>query len=156
MQKIKKKLATQINVVNKKAFFSYQILEKYVAGIVLQGTEVKSIRMGEVNIKEAYCFFSEGELWIKGMHISIYRPAAHQNHPPIRTRKLLLKKKELYKLKKKKEEQGHTIVPLRLFINEKGWSKLEIALAKGRKLYDKRASIKEKELERKMRSQKNE
>ncbi len=154
MQKPQKKLATQINIINKKAFFNYHILDKYIAGIVLKGTEMKSIRMGEINIKDTYCFFSDDELWVKGMHINTYKAAAHQNHLPTRTRKLLLKKRELNKIKSKKKEKGYTIIPLRFFINEKGLGKLAIALAKGKKRYDKRASIKEKELQRKIRQEK--
>ena len=148
MNKPKKNNRSTINITNKKAFFSYHILDKYTAGIALLGTEIKSIRMGQVNLKEAYCLFAHNELWVKNMHISPYTPAAHYNHPPTRTRKLLLKKRELDRLKKGKEEKGHTIIPLRLFISEKGFAKLEIALAKGKKLYDKRASIKERDVQR--------
>lgn len=153
MKKIKKKLGTKINVVNKKASFSYQLLDQYTAGIVLKGPEIKSIRMGRANLKDAYCYFATGELWSKGIHISPYKPASYANQPPDRIRKLLLRKRELAKIKNEKQEKGYTIVPLRLFINDRGFAKLEIALAKGKKIYDKRASIKERDLKRSMQAE---
>lgn len=150
MRKPKSKLSPTIHLQNKKAFFAYHILEKYITGIVLKGPEIKSIRMGRANLKDAYCYFAQGELWTKGIHISPYTPASYANEPSDRSRKLLLTKRELAKLKKEKNEKGYTIIPLRLFINAKGWAKLEIALAKGKKLYDKRAGIKQRDIERAM------
>ncbi|MEM7174030.1 MAG: SsrA-binding protein SmpB [Bacteroidota bacterium] len=148
MTKPKPKNPTSIHIKNKKAFFNYEILKKYTAGLVLKGPEIKSIRMGKANLTDAYCYFTKGELWAKGIHITTYKPASYANHDPDRVRKLLLHKKELNKLKKEKQEKSYTIVPLQLFINTKGWAKLDIALAKGKKNYDKRAAIKERDLQR--------
>ena len=133
---------------NKKAFFNYEILDTVVAGMQLYGTEIKSIRLGKASLKESYCFFHKDELFIKSMHISEYEMGTHGNHAPLRERKLLLKRKELDKLQKKVKEGGVTIIPLKLFINERGWAKLEIALAKGKKLHDKRETLKKKEAKR--------
>ncbi len=138
--------------VNRKATFSYHLLKKYVAGMVLQGTEVKAIRLGQANLKDAYCYFAQGGLWVQGLHISTYKPAGPFNHEPERPRKLLLHKQELAKLRSQQQLRGHTIVPLRLFLSPRGWVKLEIALAQGKKLYDKRASVKERELARQLRA----
>ena len=137
-----------INIKNKRARFEYQILDTFIAGIQLNGTEIKSIRLGKVTITESYCTFKEDELWIRGMHIAEYEFGTYSNHEPKRERKLLLSRQELDKLQKKLKDQGLTIVPLRLFITEKGWAKLEIAIAKGKKLHDKRDSLKEKDIER--------
>jgi len=131
--------------INKKASYEYFIIEKYTAGIVLTGTEIKSIRQGKVNFVDSYCFFKGTELWIKNLHIAEYKYGSYNNHEPKRERKLLLKKRELIKIKNKVKEKGITIIPLKLFINEKGLAKIEISLAKGKKLYDKRESIKLKE-----------
>jgi SsrA-binding protein len=136
---------------NRKARFNYHFINTYVAGIKLHGSEIKAIREGKANIKEAYCIFVRGELFIKGMHINEYSKSAHYAHDKVRLRKLLLTKRELRRLQAKMKEQGHTIVPVRLFINERGFAKLEIALAKGKKKYDKRQSIKEREFKRKVR-----
>ncbi len=137
-----------INVKNKRARFEYQILDTFIAGIQLNGTEIKSIRLGKVTITESYCAFKEAELWIRGMHIAEYEFGTYTNHEPKRERKLLLTRQELDKLQKKLKDQGLTIVPLRLFITEKGWAKVEIAIAKGKKLHDKRDSLKEKDTQR--------
>ena len=134
---------------NKKAYFEYSILEKDSAGIKLQGSEVKSIRSGKVSITEAYCYILDGEIFIKGMHISEYTEGGkHYNHQPLRDKKLLMKKKEIAKLDKSLGEKGLTIIPLELIITDKGLIKLEIGLAKGKHLYDKRQSIKEKDIKR--------
>ena len=137
-----------INIKNKRARFEYQILDTFIAGIQLNGTEIKSIRLGKVTITDSYCAFKEDELWVRGMHIAEYEFGTYSNHEPKRERKLLLSRQELDKLQKKLKDQGLTIVPLRLFISEKGWAKLEIAIAKGKKLHDKRDSLKEKDIER--------
>ena len=139
-----------IKIKNKRARFEYQILDTFIAGIQLYGTEIKSIRLGEATITEAFCAFKENELWIRGMHIAEYEFGTYANHDPKRERKLLLNKQELNKLQKKLKDQGLTIIPLRLFINKKGWAKLEIAIAKGKKLHDKRETIKERENKRDM------
>lgn len=133
---------------NKKASFEYVLLEKFTAGIVLAGTEIKAIRTGKVSINEAYCVFLNDEIWIKNMHIAEYDYGNIYNHEPKRDRKLLLNSREIKKLKSKNIEKGVAIVPLTLFINEKGLAKIEISLAKGKKLYDKRESIKTKDINR--------
>jgi SsrA-binding protein len=135
-------------IKNKKATFEFELLEKVVAGIVLTGTEIKSIRAGTANLKESYCYFKKGELYIKNMHIAEYKHGNIYNHDPYRERKLLLKKRELKKLHNKVKTRGLTIVPVKLFIASSGYAKIEVALAKGKKVYDKRASLKEKELKR--------
>ena len=139
-----------INIKNKKASFDYAFLEKYAAGIQLTGTEIKSVREGKVNFTDSFCVLMDGELFIKNMHIAQYTEGSYNNHEPKRTRKLLLTKKELRKLSVKMKEKGLTIVPLRMFINERGFAKLDIALAKGKKSYDKRADMKEKDIQRAM------
>ena len=139
-----------INLRNKKASFEYEFLEKFIAGIVLQGTEIKSIRLGKVSFGDSYCAFFKNELYVKEFHISPYEKGTHYNHEPKRERKLLLSKKELKRLLAKSEEKGLTIVPTRIFINERGYAKLEIALARGKKMYDKRESIKKKDIKRDM------
>ena len=136
---------------NKRAYFEYEILEKHTAGIQLQGSEVKSIRGGKVSISEAYCYIVDGEIFIKGMHIAEYTEGGkHYNHKPLRDKKLLMKKKEIAKLDKSLGEKGLTIVPLEVIITDTGLIKLEIGLAKGKHLYDKRQSIKEKDIKRDM------
>ncbi len=139
-----------ISILNKRASFEYQFIEKYDAGIVLTGTEVKSIRLGKINITDAYCFIKNNEVFIKNMHISPYEQAGKFNHDPLRERKLLLTKHEINKLKRSVKEDGLTIVPIKLYINNKGLAKIQIALAKGKKLYDKRESIKKKDVEREL------
>ena len=143
------KFLKHIDVSNKKASFEYFFLEKYSAGMVLTGTEIKALRMGKFNMSDAYCYFkSENELYVKNLNISKYDNGTYYNHDPLRERKLLLQKRELKKLYNKLTDKGLTIIPTRLFINEGGLAKLDIALAKGKKLYDKRDSIKEKDLAR--------
>lgn len=137
-----------INIKNKKAFFEYQIIDKFIAGIELKGTEIKSIREGKATITEGFCFFKNNELWIKGMHITEYKLGTYANHEPKRERKLLLNYQELNKISKKIQDQGITIIPLRLFISKKGWAKIEISTAKGKKLHDKRNTIKERDVKR--------
>jgi SsrA-binding protein len=139
-----------IEIKNKKVLFEFQLLETYIAGIILEGTEIKSIRQGKVNFADAYCFFSGNDLRIKSLNISEYANASFYKHNPDRERGLLLKKKELKKLSSKSEEKGLSIVPVKLFINERGFAKLEIALAKGKKLHDKRDDIKEKDIKREL------
>ena len=141
-----------MNVIieNKKASFDYIILEKFLAGIQLVGTEVKSIRQSKASISEAYCHIINNEIYLKGMHISDYKEIKHTNHEPIRDRKLLLHKKEINKLSKSIKEKGLTIVPLSIRLSESGFIKVEIGLAKGKKIYDKRESIKEKDIKRQL------
>ena len=138
----------QVNIQNKKARFEYELLDIYTAGMQLLGTEIKSIRQGKASIAEAYCYMKEGELWIKNMHIAEYDFGNINNHDPIRDRKLLLNKHELQKIDKKLKDQGVTIVALKVFLNKKGLAKIDIAVARGKKLYDKRHSLKEKDVKR--------
>jgi len=138
----------KINIKNKRATFDYEILERFVAGILLGGTEIKSIREGRASLVDSYCYFIAGELWVKGMNIAEYFYGTFNNHQPTRERKLLLQKKELYKLERKTKESGLTIIPMRMFINERGFAKLEIALAKGKKQHDKRETLKQKDASR--------
>lgn len=145
-----KQFSNNINIKNKKASFEYHLLEKFVAGISLQGSEIKSIREGKASLQEAYCTFLHNEMFIKNMNISPYKEATHANHDPKRERKLLLNRKELDKIEAKYQEKGLTIVPTRLFLNDRGLAKVEIALAKGKKLYDKREDIKQKDIKRDM------
>ncbi len=140
----------KINIKNRKARFQYEILDKYVAGIVLAGTEIKAIREGKANIAESFCEFHRGELFVINMNIQEYSHASHFNHNPKNERKLLLNKSELKKLEKKVTNTGLTIIPLRLFINKRGLAKLNIALCKGKKLYDKRQSIRKREDKRRL------
>lgn len=137
-----------INIKNKKASFEYSFIDKYIAGIQLGGTEIKSIREGKSTINDAFCVFINDELYIRNMHIAHYFNGTYNNVPEKRDRKLLLNKRELEKLQDKLKNQGLTIIPIRLFINEKGYAKLEIALAKGKKLFDKRDDIKKRDVER--------
>jgi|ERR1035437_10217389 SsrA-binding protein len=141
---------SEINIKNKKAGFEYAFLEKYSAGIQLTGTEIKSVRAGRVNFTDSFCVIQDGEIFIKNLHIAQYTEGSYNNHEPKRTRKLLMTKKEIRKLSVKMKEKGLTIVPLRMFINERGYAKLDIALAKGKKSYDKRADLKEKDIQRAM------
>jgi len=138
-----------INIRNKKARFEFEILDKYTAGIVLTGSEIKSIRQSKASIAESFCEFNENsELFVINMSIEEYSHGAHYNHKPKAERKLLLNRRELKKLEKEVKNSGLTIVPLRMFINEKGFAKLDIALAKGKKLYDKRETIKDRDNKR--------
>lgn len=139
-----------INIRNRQASFEYELLDKYTAGLVLMGTEIKSIREGKVNLQDGYCYLNNGELFVKGINITPYAEGTHYNHEATRERKLLLKRSEIKKLESKAEEKGYTLVPTRLFINDKGLAKLEIAVARGKKLHDKRDSIKERDAKREL------
>ncbi|MDO4780047.1 MAG: SsrA-binding protein [Bacteroides sp.] len=139
-----------INIKNKRATFDYEIIDTYTAGIVLTGTEIKSIRLGKASLVDTFCFFSNDELWVKNMHIAEYFYGSYNNHSVRRDRKLLLSRKELDKLRRGTKETGFTIVPTKMFINERGLAKVVIALAKGKKQYDKRESLKEKDDKRDM------
>jgi len=145
---MKIELKKNLEIKNKRAEFDYEILQKYSAGIVLSGTEVKSIRMGKANLTDGFCFFSKGELWVKNIHIAEYVNGGFIHHELKRNRKLLLQKKEIDKILEKVKERGLSVVPLRMFVNERNLIKCEIALVKGKKRYDKRESIKEKDLKR--------
>jgi len=145
-----KKKDSRINIKNKRASFEYAFIDRFTAGIVLSGTEIKSIRMGKASLVDTYCYFVAGELWVKNMNISLYAQGSYNNHEVRRDRKLLLQRKELRNLERESKTPGFTIVPVRLFVNEKGLAKLEIALAKGKKEYDKRETLKEKEDRRAM------
>ena len=134
-----------VNIKNKRATFDYEIVDTFTAGIVLTGTEIKSIRLGKASLVDTFCFFARQELWVKNMHIAEYFYGSYNNHVARRDRKLLLNSKELKKLDRATKETGFTIVPLRMFINEKGLAKVVIALAKGKKQYDKRQSLREKD-----------
>ncbi|MDR1984241.1 MAG: SsrA-binding protein SmpB [Prevotellaceae bacterium] len=147
------KRSSNIEILNKKAGFEFILLEKFTAGIVLYGTEIKSIRAGKSSIVESYCYFIGRQLYIRGMHIAEYWWGNLNNHDPRRERKLLLNNKEINKLLRRTKEKGLTIIPTKLFISEKGYAKLEIALARGKKVYDKRESIKEKDMRRSMEKQ---
>ena len=142
--------AQQVNIKNKKAHFNYEIGDTYTSGMVLTGTEIKSIRDGKASLTDSYCVVDNGEVWVKNMHISEYFYGSYNNHSVKRDRKLLLNKKEIAKISKASEEPGFTIVPIRIFINEKGYAKLVIGIGKGKKQYDKRQSIKEREDKRNM------
>lgn len=137
-----------INIKNKKASFQFEFIETFVCGMVLKGTEIKSIREGKVSLTEAFCVFLRGELYVRQMHIAPYSMAASYNHVAVRDRKLLLSKKELEKLETKSDEKGLTIIPVRIFINDRGLAKMEIALGRGKKLHDKRHDLKEKDAKR--------
>lgn len=144
------RFSNSINIKNRQASYEYELLDKYIAGLVLTGTEIKSIREGKVNLQDGYCYFNNGELLVKGINITPYAQGTHYNHEATRERKLLLKRSEIKKLEGKSEEKGLTLVPVRLFINDRGYAKLEIALARGKKLHDKRDSIREREAKREL------
>ena len=149
-------MQTNVYIKNKKASFDYALLGKYTAGIVLTGTEIKSLRGGRASLVDAFCYFNGGELWIKSMNIPVYFYGTYSNHVPMRDRKLLLTKKELRKLQQKVKEPGYSIIPTAVFINDRGLAKVDIALAKGKKEFDKRQSIKDAEDRRSMdRARKN-
>jgi len=141
-------MANDIHIKNKRAYFDYHILESFVAGIALLGTEIKSIRQGKANLSDAFCMFIDERLFVRNLHISEYSHSSFYRHDIKRDRALLLKKRELKKLRVKGEEKGYTIVPLRIFINDRGFAKMEIALAQGKKEFDKRESIKERDSKR--------
>jgi len=142
--------SNNVQIKNKKAFFEFEIIEKYIAGIVLTGTEIKSIRMGKANFIDPYCHFVNGELWVKGLNISEYDWGTYNNHDPRQERKLLLNRKELIKISRQSQEKGLTIVALKLFINDNGYAKIEIAIARGKKSHDKRETLKQKDAKREM------
>ena len=148
------KITNNINIRNKRATFDFELIEKFNAGIVLAGTEIKSIRMGKASLVDSYCYFVNGELWIKNMNISEYKDGSYNNHAERRERKLLLHGKELRKIERKVKETGLAIIPTRMFINERGFCKLQVALAKGKKEFDKRQSLREKDDKRNMARQK--
>jgi SsrA-binding protein len=141
-------LQENIYIKNRPATFEYAIEDRLKAGIVLTGSEIKSVRNGKVSFNDSYCFFSNGELWIKSLHIAEYVNAGYAGHAPVHDRKLLLQKKELAKWHAKVKEKGYSIVPLAMFINDTGYAKLEIGLGKGKKLHDKRESTKSRDVER--------
>lgn len=142
--------ANNVNIKNRRATFDYEISDTFTAGIVLTGTEIKSIRLGKVGLTDTYCTVENGEIWVKGMYIAEYFYGTYNNHATRRDRKLLLTKKEIAKLQKANDDAGFTIVPLKLFISEKGYAKLLIGIGRGKKVYDKRQSIKEREDKRNM------
>lgn len=137
-------------IQNKKATFEFHLFLNFKAGIVLTGTEVKSIRAGKASLSDAYCIIQNEELWLLNMHVTEYKEGSYNNHEPKRQRKLLLTKSEMKKIHSKVREKGVTIIPVQLFFNERGYAKVEISLARGKKLYDKRESIKEKDVKRQM------
>lgn len=141
---------SRLNISNRRARYEFELIETYVAGMQLTGTEIKSIRAGKAAIAESFCLFQKGELFIKNMHIAEYKQGSYANHDPIRLRKLLLNRRELEKLHKGVDKKGLTIVPLKVFISENGFAKLEIALARGKKMHDKRESIKERDVKRQL------
>ena len=147
---MKPNILKKIEIKNRRASFDYSFIEKYTAGMVLVGTEIKAIRLGKAALVDSYCYFRHGELFVKNINISEYTEGNLYNHVTTRERKLLLSKKELTKLEKKMKDQGLTIIPVTLFTSDSGYAKLEIALAKGKKLFDKRDSLKTKDLDREM------
>lgn len=147
---MKPNIQQKISIKNRRAGFDYTFIEKYTAGIVLLGTEIKSIREGKASLVDSYCYFKNDELFIRSLNISIYTEGNLYNHEPTRERKLLLNRQELVKLRKKMQDKGLTIVPTVLFTSDSGYAKVEIAVAKGKKLYDKREDLKTKDLNREM------
>ena len=139
-----------MEIKNRSAFHEYFFDNKYVAGIVLTGTEVKSLREGKASFNDSYCIIHKGEMWLKSLHIAEYSHGTTNNHDPIRDRKLLLQKREITKIEGKLKEKGYTLIPLRIFFNEKNLIKVEIGLGKGKKLHDKRETIKKRDVEREM------
>ncbi|MFV0605586.1 MAG: SsrA-binding protein SmpB [Niabella sp.] len=143
-------MKNSISIKNRSAFHEYFIDASYVAGMVLLGTEVKSLRDGKGSFNDSYCIIHKGEIWLKSLHISPYSHGTVNNHDPDRDRKLLLQKREIRRIQAKLKEKGYTLVPLKIFMTEKGFIKIEIGLGKGKKLYDKRESLKKKDQEREM------
>jgi SsrA-binding protein len=139
-----------MEIKNRSAFHEYFFDNKYVAGIILTGTEVKSLREGKASFNDSYCIIHKGEMWLKSLHIAEYSHGTINNHDPIRDRKLLLQKREINKIEGKLKEKGYTLIPLRIFFNEKNFIKVEIGLGKGKKLHDKRETIKKRDVEREM------
>ncbi|MEO6490578.1 MAG: SsrA-binding protein SmpB, partial [Ferruginibacter sp.] len=148
ISKLNNLLIITLELSNKKAYYEYFFESKFIAGLVLQGTEIKSLRVGKASFNDSYCVFQQGELFVKSLHISEYAYGTYTNHEPMQERKLLLNKRELVKLEAKTKEKGYSIIPLRIFISEKGLAKMEIGLGKGKKVYDKRNTIKERENDR--------
>ncbi|MFN0190201.1 MAG: SsrA-binding protein SmpB [Bacteroidia bacterium] len=144
------KIAATVNIVNRKASFNYFISDSWEAGIVLTGTEIKAIREGKANLVDAYCVFKNTELWVKNLHISAYEKGGYTNHAPREDRKLLLHRYQLKRILAKLKEKGVTLIPLRLYIEARGFAKLELGLARGKKLYDKRDSLKDAEAKREL------
>lgn len=147
---IRKKNEYKVEIVNRRADFEYSFIDTFEAGIVLTGTEIKSIRKGNANLRDAYCYFKKGELYIKSLFIAEYSFAHQFNHETRRTRKLLLRRGQLRKLEKQVKERSYTIIPVRLYITDRGFAKIEIALAQGKKVHDKRQSIKERDVKREL------
>ncbi len=145
-----KEYVSPVNIVNRRAKFEFEFINTYEAGIILTGTEIKSIRLGNVNLSDAYCYFTRGELYLKSMFIGEYEYGNKTNHETRRERKLLLKRSELRKLEKQLKEKGFTLVPYRLYLNERGFAKVEIALGRGKRIHDKRESIKERDTKREL------
>ena len=143
-------MLSQINIKNKKASFLYELMEKFIAGMVLTGTEIKAIRIGKASLVDSYCIIINNELWVRNLNISEYSYGSYNNHEPRRDRKLLMNRKELNKLEKKLKDKGLTIIPVKLFVNENGYAKLQIALARGKKMFDKREDMKQKDAKREM------
>ena len=143
-------VAANMEIKNRSAFHEYFFDNKYVAGIVLAGTEVKSLREGKASFNDSYCIIHKGEMWLKSLHIAEYSHGTANNHDPVRDRKLLLQKREINKIEGKLKEKGYTLIPLRIFFNEKNLIKVEIGLGKGKKLHDKRETIKNRDVEREM------
>jgi len=150
MKNNKTRFSDNITIRNKKASFNYILIEKLEVGIVLQGSEIKSIREGKVSLQEAHCIVIRGELFVRSMNIGIYKESSIYNHKPTRERKLLLSKKEIVRLKAKSEEKGLAIIPTKLYVIKRGLAKMEIALAQGKKLHDKRESMKKKDHDREL------
>lgn len=150
MSKQNVSFSKHVNIKNRKARFEYDFIDKFIAGIVLTGTEIKSIRESKASLQHAYCLIRNKEIFVRDFHINPYSQAAHYNHDPIRERKLLLNKREIKKLSTRSKEKGLSIIPIRLFINDRGLAKLEIALAKGKKTHDKRHDIKERDQKREL------
>ncbi|MCU0450717.1 MAG: SsrA-binding protein SmpB [Bernardetiaceae bacterium] len=148
MAKLKDKIVQDLHIRNRRASFEYQFLDKYTAGICLKGTEIKSLRLGKVNVDDAYCLFVGDELFVRNLHINEYEKGTRFNHDPKADRKLLLTRRELRKLAQALKNVGLTIVPTHIFISDRGFAKVDIALAKGKKLHDKRESIKERDVKR--------
>lgn len=136
---------SHINIKNRRATFDYEITDRYTAGLVLTGTEIKSIRAGKASLADTYCVIDRGEVWVKGMYVAEYFYGSYNNHIARRDRKLLLSRKEIAKLEKESSDPGYTVIPLKLFISDRGYAKLEIGVARGKKQFDKRQSIKERE-----------
>lgn len=147
---MKEKISNSILIKNKRATFDYELLDTFTAGIVLTGTEIKSIRLGKASLVDTFCFFNKGELWVKNLYIAEYFYGTYNNHAARRDRKLLLTRKELRKLEDQSHNNGFTIIPTRLFINDKGLAKVVVAVAKGKKEYDKRDAIRERDDKRDM------